>query len=93
MSVGVVQVKATVYANWDGPPPTDDERDRIVGYVYYVAYQEGMTNEASPANDWREVSGDGYYAPQQLCVVTGANWGGKNPEVTEAHVRALDQNN
>jgi hypothetical protein len=69
-----------------------DDKPRIVNYVYTVIYGlDGRIDETQAlASDWSSVGGEALYCPLNLLEVVETRWQGHNPYVTEGNVRALD---
>lgn len=93
----IVRIETMIYANADHVPPTDDVTDRINNYIYIIQYDSGTPKNVQPfSHDWISLSGDAAYAPQSVVYVTGVGsngWNGKNSQITEQNVRALDAAN
>jgi hypothetical protein len=89
----IVEIVSTIAANDDHKPPTNDTTDRTVKYTYIIEYRPNGRVKEGGKKDWKAVAGQAKYALANLLRVTAARWGGKNKQVTEARVRALDAAN
>jgi hypothetical protein len=87
----LISIRASIAANQDHTPPTDDSADRTVQYAYQLTYNAtGVVDDVGGVQDWISVGGDASYAPYNLLAVTNAGWDAVNPHVTESNVRGLD---
>jgi hypothetical protein len=87
-----VKVELELVANSGSCLNGQDDKPRIVNYVYTVVYGlDGKVDETQAYNtDWISVSGEALYVPLNILEVIETRWQGHNPYVTEANVRALD---
>jgi len=90
-----VKVELELEANSGSCLNGQDEKPRIVNYVYTLVYGlDGKVDETqAAAADWISVSGEALYCPLNLLEVIESRWQGHNPYVNEANVRSLDMAN
>jgi hypothetical protein len=87
-----VRIVLELHANSGSMLNGQDRNDRVIYYEYSLVYGlDGKVDETNPyAADWMRVAGDAMFAPLNVLEVAESRWGGHNPYVTEANVRALD---
>ncbi len=85
-------INIEVRANTGSALNGQDEKDRVVQYVYNLVYGlDGRVDESNPAaTDWISVGGEALFAPLNILQVTNSAWQGHNPYVTIDNVRSLD---
>ena len=69
-----------------------DEKPRLINYVYTVVYGlDGRIDETQAyTSDWIGLSGEALYCPLNVLELVQTRWAGHNPYVNEANVRAAD---
>ena len=90
-----LRIVVELHANSGSMLNGQDNKDRVVFYEYSLVYGlDGRVDETNPyATDWMRVAGEGMFAPLNILEVVESRWGGHNPYVREANVRALDMAN
>lgn len=90
-----VKVEMELIANSGSCLNGQDEKPRIINYVYTLVYGlDGKVDETqAQASDWISVGGEALYCPLNVLEVLETRWQGHNPYVTEANVRSLDMAN
>jgi hypothetical protein len=87
-----VKVELELQANAGSSLNGQDEKPRVINYVYTLIYGlDGKVDETQAHNsDWIGLSGEGMFCPLNILEVADTRWAGHNPYVTEANVRAAD---
>jgi hypothetical protein len=87
-----VKIEMEIVGNSGSCLNGNDDKPRIVTYEYSLIYGlEGEVDENQQNGvDWISVGGEALFAPLNVLEVIQSRWGGHNPMVTEANVRALD---
>jgi hypothetical protein len=90
-----VKVEMELVANSGSCLNGQDDKPRVVNYVYTLVYGlDGKVDETQAYScDWISVSGEALYCPLNMLEVIDSHWQGHNPYVTEANVRSLDMAN
>ena len=86
----IVKITNELFANEDLEPVSNGGGDRELDYVYIVEYTAGGAVDTTGTKDFISVAGEASFAPSNLLHVTAAAWGGANPHVTLANVKADD---
>ena len=92
MDVQVVRLEVELQANSGSSLDGQEEKPRVIHYVYALAYGvDGRVDESrADVCDWIGLSGEAVFVPLNLMEVLGTRWVGHNPYVGEANVRVLD---
>ncbi len=87
-----VRIDLELHANSGSMLNGQDDKDRVVNYVYSLVYgMDGRVDESNPyASDWISVGGEAMFTPLNVLELVESQWGGHNPQVTESNVRSID---
>ena len=87
-----VRLEVTIEGNSGSSLNGQDDKPRIVTYVYSLVYGlDGKVDESQTgSSDWIGLSGEAMFAPLNILEVVNTRWQGHNPHVTESNVRAVD---
>ncbi len=90
-----MRIVLEVHANSGSMLNGQEDHDRVVNYEYSLVYgMDGRVDESNPnVADWISVGGEAMFAPLNVLELVQSQWGGHNPNVTEANVRSLDMAN
>jgi len=83
-----VELEANAGASLNG----QDEKPRVINYVYTLVYGLDGKVDETQANtcDWISLAGEAMFAPLNMLEVVETKWQGHNPYVNEGNVRAID---
>ena len=90
-----IKLEVELAANSGSSLNGQDEKPRLINYVYTVVYGlDGRIDETQAySSDWIGLGGEALYCPLNLLEVVQTRWAGHNPYITEANVRAADMAN